>query len=142
MTKELLNKNIEEVKEFKNKIDLLWKQCEEKKMDCDEASYQVEEIEKNSINHLSMYLIVKILDKTHNRKEDEQYDVTKIKISKEAEEEYRKHDKEVLSIINSDWTEEKINKEISWIYLMSGFVVDKDLTNFEIKVEDGFKRKK
>jgi len=146
--KELIStKQLEEAQEkaklMKEEIDSLWRDCDNNILDCDEASDMVDVLRDGSIKNLSMYLAVKNLDEEYNRKnESEQYDVTKIKISEEDEDKYKEYDKKLLSILNPEWTEEHISKEIGMLYLMSGFAVDKNLKAGEFRLEEGFIRKR
>lgn len=136
--KELLDDNLLIAKKLIDEINLLWKACDDNELDCDDVSENVKLLEDKGMNALSMYLMVIELDKIHKRTENQMYDVTKIRISKEAEDEYKEYDKKLLSIMNPDWTELKIDKEIGMLYLFSGFVVDDNLEKYQLKVSDGF----
>ena len=142
LTNEMLEKELNIVKEKAEKIEKYWEDCDNEVLDCDDASWEVSKIEETYVSNLSMYMISRELDKKVQRKEDEQYDVTKIRISEDDEKRYRDYDKKVLKIMNPEWKDEKISKELSMLYLFSGFAIGKDLKKDEYVLEEGFIRKK
>ena len=138
LTNEELKNALKEVEKSRIEIDSLWEKCDNEEIDCDEVAELTSELEDKAFNNLSMYLIVKELDKEHKRNSNQQYDVTKIKISKDDDERYRKNDLELIRILKPDWTESKISKEIGMLYLFSGFAVDESLAIGEFKLEENF----
>ena len=142
ITVKQLDESLIKTKELKQKIDFLWKNCDDNTMDCDEVSFNVDSLEKEFYNNLSMYIAVKNLDNIYNRKDDEQYDVAKIKISEEDEKVYKEYDRKNLELFYTDWKKEKIDKEIGMLYLFNGFSINMDFKKNEFKLEEGFIIKK
>ena len=127
-----------QVKEIKQNIDTLWDDCHNNDIDCDEVSYKVSELEKKGTDLLSSSFMARKLDTQHSRKDNEQFDVTKIKISSEDGKSFQEYDREILSILFPEWTDVKLNKEVGLLNLFYGFVVDNSLTKGNFIIADNF----
>ena len=122
-------------KKDKEWINEQWALCDREELDCDEVAYSVKEKEAKIIGNLSMYIMSKRIDKLIDRKENEQFDVTKIKISEELDIKMRKFDTDLMTLIYGDtYTESKIEKDVSMLHFMSGFSIDKDIKDNNIYI--------
>jgi len=128
---------------IKEKVTDLWKEIDKETDSDDKVNImieQAEELEKSMGDCLSLYAIVNVLDKDVERKESEQYDVTKVYISEENLAKMKKNDTEVAKLMFDYMKEEKIAGEVSMFYFMSGLSTDPDLNNESIDLREGFLR--
>ena len=130
-------------KKDKEWIDKQWDLCDREELDCEEVYHNIKEKENKMIDCLSIYIISQRIDKLIDRKENEQFDVTKIKISEDLDNKMRVFDKKLMNIIYGDtYTDSKIEKDISMIHFMSGFSVDKNIKDNKIYIlKDVIRRK-
>lgn len=125
-------------KEKKKEINAIWAKCELTEEDPnylwpEEASEQTDKIEKYILhNCLSMYALCYYFDKFIDKPEDMLYNVTRVWIPEELNQRSKTHDKELLKELK-ELSEEELNKEMSWLYLFSGFAVDKEITQIEFR---------
>ena len=137
--KEFFEKNLKAAEKLSIEIRDLWRKCDNEEEDFSLTCQLVEDKESSFLDYFSLYALVRYFDKNIERKEFEQYDCTKICISKETDDLLKEHDKKIIKLMNPDFTEEVINKEISFMYLFSGLKVVKNAGN-KILFESDFLR--
>lgn len=135
--KSFLYENIEKSKLLKEEIDQKWNIVDT--LDEDESFnliYELEEKEKTFSSYLSIYSLSSLFDEHIHREEGISYDVTKIFISEKTYDEFRSIDKKVLDIFYKDrYSEQYLLKQLSMLYLFSGFSVKSGLDNNLIYIQ-------
>jgi phosphoketolase len=122
--KDFFDNNFNNVKLLKDDIDKKWILVEKEELDFDEVSYLEDQLKEEYLNNLSVYSLVSILDSHIPRKENQQFDVSKIYVSMKTYEIMKESDKKILSYIWSElYTPKKIDKEVGMLHLFSGFAV-------------------
>jgi uncharacterized protein YdcH (DUF465 family) len=105
-----------------------------------ESNYQeLKTLKSKMDNCYSMFSCVDLLDNKVQRKENEQYDVTKICVNETTYEEMKEHDRNILGL-KSIYSEQRNEKEVSMLHFMSGFCVDNSVGDFEILLKEGYLR--
>ena len=142
---DLFETNLKEAKRIKSEIDQEFEDIDSGKSKKDfELVYEEANEKRDNFleKSISMYSLVPELDKVTKRKDDEQYDVSKIVISTEDNSKFMDYDRELLEIFYKDiYSEKKINSEISMLHLMSGFKVLDTAKQGEIIFEENYIKK-
>ena len=137
------SKKLESAKKLKNWIDKQWNLCEQGEKDCDEVDFITrKQVDNFLAKNLSFNSFVRIFDKKIDRKDNQEYDVTKIIMSKEDQDKFFDYDLTLLKIFKGDfYKENKLKSDISMYHLMSGFKI-KDIPSGFVFLEDNVLKEK
>ena len=123
-----LQRNIQTAEDVMSNVDKLWSQIDARTLNDDEEEQAYNEIDasKDICADLFSMNILANKFKDYLSRGDKQYNVSKIHINAKTDAVLKEYDRRIISIFNSDWSEEKISREVGMLYLFSGFRVSDD----------------
>jgi len=93
--------------------------------------------EQEIANKISLFAMSNLFDSYIDRKENQQYDVTKISISESNYNKMKSFDIEIINLLEF-YSIEGVKREIDMLYFISGFKIDKNLNDTEFRLEDHY----